>query len=262
VRAKKPLSVGGGGEKTPSIRTVKLVIGFDGTRYEGWQSQKKGKTLQELFEKILEKILSEKTSLISSSRTDSGVHALGLVAHLKTKNRLPDQKLKDALNFYLPRDVVVFSAKTVKDGFHARYSAKSKLYRYDILTGSTRPLFEASRVLWHPRPLNVKDMRLAARHFIGKHDFCAFRNGDDEQKSTVRTVKRLTIHQSGGLVRIAIEADGFLRNMVRVIVGTLMDVGLRRLEPSSIPGILDSKNRKKAGPTAKAHGLTLMKVTY
>lgn len=248
--------------KETRLRTVKLVIGFDGTRFEGWQSQKKEKTLQELFEKILGRILKEKTNLISSSRTDSGVHALGLVAHFKTKSSLPDAKLKDAINFYLPRDAVVFSAHTVDKDFHARYSAASKLYRYDIWNDPTRPLFEAPRVLWHPHQLDVPLMRRAARYFKGSHDFRAFRDGNDQKKSYVRTVKRIRVTTQKPLIRIEIEATGFLRHMARIIVGTLLEAGRKRLSPSAIPAIIRSKNRQKAGPTAKPRGLTLIQVNY
>ena len=244
------------------MRTVKLTIAFDGTRYEGWQSQKKENTLQEIFEKVLARILGEKTAVISSSRTDSGVHALGLVAHFRTKSALPDPKIKDALNFYLPRDILVRSAQTARPGFHARYHAKSKVYRYSIWMSRTRPLFEAAHVLWLPHRLDLRRMRKAAAHFIGRRDFSAFRDSGDEKVSYVRTVKRLAIRRKKELVQIDIEADGFLRHMVRIVVGTLMEAGKGKLKPEAIPSILKSKDRKKAGPTAKAMGLMLLRVKY
>lgn len=263
-------------------RTVRLLIGFDGSRYEGWQDQKKGKTVQEIFEKFLLKILKEPVHLVSSSRTDSGVHALGLVAHLKTLNPLSNQKIKDALNFYLPRDIVVNSARTVDPDFHARYWAKSKIYRYLIWNKPTRPLFEAPYVLWHPHRLDVTAMRRAARALIGKHDFRAFMDGKDEKKTLemtgrsmaptdvsrpkgrglVRSVKSLSMRKNKGVIQIRIEADGFLRHMVRVIVGTLIEVGRGKMHPEGILKILKSKDRKNAGPTAKSCGLTLVKVRY
>ena len=245
------------------MRTVKLVIGFEGTRYEGWQSQRKGNTIQEAFEKVLLRILKEKTHLISSSRTDSGVHARGLVAHFKTNNALPDIKLKHALNFYLPKDILVYSAKTVCDGFHARFHAKAKIYRYDIWNSFTRPLFDAPYVLWYPHPLNVSLMKKGAACLKGKHDFSAFKDsGDDQTKSHVRTIKRLSINKSKNLIRIEIEGDGFLRHMIRVIVGTLIQVAHKKIPPKRILDILKSGDRKKAGPTSKALGLTLVKVKY
>jgi len=243
-------------------RTVKLVIGFEGTRYEGWQSQKKDRTIQEIFEKILAKILKEKTHLASSSRTDSGVHALGLVAHFKTKNPLADPKIKHALNFYLPRDILVHSAKTVPDSFHARFGAKSKRYRYDIWNNPTRPLFEAPFVLWYPHRLRIALMRKAASYVKGRHDFSAFKDRGDEKENSVRMIKRIVIKKNKELIRVEIEADGFLRHMIRVIIGTLIDVGRGKISPQRVKSILHSKDRSKAGPTAKALGLTLIRVKY
>lgn len=244
------------------MRTVKLVIGFQGTRYEGWQSQKKGKTIQEVFEKALARILKEPTHLAGSSRTDSGVHARGFVAHFKTKSALPDSKIKDALNFYLPKDILVFSAKTVGDSFHARFSAKSKLYRYDIWVSRTRPLFEAPFVLWYPHPLDVNLMRRAARPIKGRHDFSAFKDSGDIKESHVREIKRFSVKREGRLIRIELEGNGFLRHMARIIVGTLIEAGRKKLTPEAVASILSSKDRSKAGPTAKALGLTLVRVKY
>ena len=246
-----------------SLRTVKLTIGFDGTRYEGWQSQKNNRTIQELFEKHLSKICSgEKIGVVGSSRTDSGVHARGFVAHFHTQAKLSDQKIKDALNFYLPRDIVVFQAKTVRANFHARYSAKSKVYQYDIWNDPTRPLFEAPFALWYAGQLQIDLMKKAARYFVGKHDFRAFRDSGDEKKNTIRTIKKISIQKKGSLIRILIEGDGFLTHMVRIIIGTLMEVGKGRMEPDKIPNVIRSKNRSQAGPTVKSLGLTLLKVTY
>jgi len=244
------------------LRIIRLIIGFQGTRYEGWQSQKKGNTVQEIFEKHLDKILKEKVDLISSSRTDSGVHALGLVAHFQTRSKLPDPKIKQALNFYLPRDMVVHSAKTMSHGFHARYHAKSKIYRYEIWNRPTRPLFEAPFVLWVPRALNVPLMKKAAALIKGRRDFSAFHDKGDDKKSFVRTVKRLSVNKTKGVICIEIEADGFLRHMVRVIVGTLIEVGRKKIPSQKIKAAFQSKLRSNAGPTAKAHGLTLVKVKY
>ncbi len=244
------------------MRTIKLVIGFVGTRYEGWQSQRKGKTIQEVFEKILEKILTQKTHLAGASRTDSGVHALGFAAHFKARSFLPDKKIKDALNFYLPRDIVVYSAKTVPGEFHARFNAKSKIYRYDIWNSPTRPLLEDPYVLWYPRLLDIFLMKKAAVHFIGKRDFAAFEARTEERRSTVRHLKRLSVKKKKSLIRIEAEGDGFLRHMIRIVVGTLIEVGRKKMAPQDIPNILKSKNRRRAGPTAKAHGLTLVKVKY
>ncbi|MBI3252904.1 MAG: tRNA pseudouridine(38-40) synthase TruA [Candidatus Omnitrophica bacterium] len=244
------------------MRTIKLVIGYNGERYEGWQSQRNSKTLQELFEKTLSRILKEKTDLISASRTDSGVHALGQTAHFKTKNPLPVARIKSALNFYLPKDVVVFSAKEMPANFHARYQARSKVYHYDIWNSPTRPLFEAPFTLWHPGKLDAASMNRATRHLKGKHDFNAFKAIDGETKSSVREIKRISVKKIKTLIRIEIKGDGFLKHMVRIIAGTLIEVGRKKLKPQAIQQILSSKDRTKAGPTAKPQGLTLLKITY
>jgi tRNA pseudouridine38-40 synthase len=239
------------------------VLGFDGTRYEGWQSQrKKGNTLQEIFEKHLHKILKEPVVLIGSSRTDSGVHALGFVAHFKTSSKLPDAKIKAALNFYLPRDIVVFSAKTTKDDFHARFHARLKIYLYQIWNSPTRPLFEAPRALWYPQKLDLALIKKGAKVLLGKHDFRAFADKGDEKKSFVRHLKSIRFFKKGPLIQIQIQGNGFLRHMIRILVGTLIEVGRKKISPERVSQILHSKNRVLAGPTAKAYGLTLLKVSY
>ena len=245
------------------MRTVKLVIAFQGTRYDGWQSQRTGKTLQEVFEKHLARILTEKTNLTSSSRTDSGVHARGLVAHFKTKSVLPDAKLQAALNYYLPEDVLVLSAKTVADTFHARYHAKSKTYEYLIWNSRTRPVYDlAPFCLWYPGPLNLSKMRRAARLLVGKHDFSAFRDSGDDEKDAVRTLYSILIRKTGPKVSIRVRGNGFLRHMVRILVGTLLQASRGKLTIEDIKRAKNAKNRKKTGPTSKALGLTLLKVQY
>ena len=245
------------------MRTVRLVIAFQGTRFDGWQSQRTGKTLQEIFEKQLVRILGEKTNLHSSSRTDSGVHAKGLVAHFKTKNALPDAKIQAALNFYLPQDVLVVSAKTMSADFHARYHAKSKTYEYLIWNSPIRPAYDmAPYCLWHPSPLNLVKMRQATKVLVGKHDFSAFRDSGDDERDPVRTIYSILIRKTGARLSIQVRGDGFLRHMVRILAGTLIQVGRAKLPIQDIKSARDAKNRKKTGPTAKAHGLTLLKVQY
>ena len=246
----------------PGLRIVRLDLGFQGTRYEGWQSQRNNRTVQELFEKHLAKILSEKVDIHGSSRTDSGVHARGYVAHFLTRSKLPDNKIKDALNHYLTADVVVFGAKTVKPSFHARFSAKSKIYQYDIWNSPTRPLWEAPFTLWYSGPLDVMEMKKAASHFLGKHDFRALKDAGDAKENTVRTIKKISVMKKGDLIRLTVQGDGFLTHMVRIIAGTLIEVGRGRMHADQIPKIIASKTRSKAGPTAKALGLTLVKVIY
>ncbi len=248
------------------MRTVRLLIAFQGTHYQGWQSQRNGKTLQEVFEALLQKIFKEKVNLHGSSRTDSGVHARGFVAHFKIKSPLSDRQVRDALNFYLPEDVVVLSAKTMPDSFHARFGAKSKTYRYEIWNDRRRPVFDkAPYVLWVPPRLDVRTMRKAAKHLVGRHDFSAFRSSDDsdkEGKSAVRNIKSLVIAKNGPSITITVTGDGFLKHMVRIMAGTLILVGRGKLSIEHTISLLASKNRKKSGPPAKPQGLTLLKVTY
>ena len=245
------------------MRTVKLVIAFQGTHFDGWQSQRTGKTLQELFEKNLERILNQKVDLISSSRTDAGVHARGMAAHFKTKSRLPDAKIKDALNYYLPPTTVVLSAKTAPDKFHARYDAQSKTYEYLIWNSRTRPAYDlAPYCLWVPARLDTVKMAKAARYWVGRHDFSAFRDASEEERNPVRTLYSIRIRKNGPKISIQVRGNGFLRHMVRILVGTLIEVGRGKLSIKHIESIEKTKDRKKSGPTAKAHGLTLLQVRY
>jgi tRNA pseudouridine38-40 synthase len=245
------------------MRHIKLQIAFEGTHYAGWQSQRNSKTIQEIFESRLTKIFKEKINIHGSSRTDAGVHAKGFVAHFKTESRLSDRKIKDAINYYLPRDIVVLSAKTMPDTFHARFSAKSKTYQYEIWNQRTRPAYDkAAHVLWIPKKLSIRAMKEAARFFVGKQDFNAFRDSAPEPKKTIRTIKQLAISRQGPSIRIKVTADGFLKHMVRIIAGTLIEVGRKKIPPSAILSILKSKTRCLAGPTAKPQGLTLLKVRY
>lgn len=243
-------------------RNVQLIIAFIGTRYEGWQSQRNKRTIQEVFERILEKICGEKTTLHGSSRTDSGVHAKAFSAHFHTKSKIPDSKLVQALNYYLPRDIVVLKAKTVSANFHARFHARSKIYQYAIWNHSVRPVFEEPYFLWHAQRLNVAKMKKAAAYLKGKHDFKAFQDRGDERSTTVRTIKNIQIKKVKERLILTVEGDGFLRHMIRVIAGTLIEVGRGRFKPELVCEVLRSKNRLKAGPTAKACGLTLVKVNY
>ena len=245
------------------MRTVRLLIAFQGTHYDGWQSQRNNKTLQELFEKHLSRILKEKTVLHGSSRTDSGVHAKGFCAHFKTRNSLSEDKIKDALNYYLPRDIVVLSAKKAPDSFHARFDAKHKTYQYEIWNHRTRPAYDkAPFVLWVTQKLDVSKMQKAAKYLVGRHDFNAFRDSGDEERKTVKRIKSISVRKDGPSILIRVTADGFLKHMVRVIAGTLIEVGRHKITQQGILNILLSKDRRQAGPTAKSLGLTLIRVQY
>jgi tRNA pseudouridine38-40 synthase len=248
------------------MRNIKLTIEYDGTNYCGWQSQshnKCKKSIQETLERALRKILQEKIHLIASGRTDAGVHALAQVANFKTNSNISTAKLQKALNGILPDDIRVCKIEEASPDFHSRFAAKSKLYRYTILNRNYGSAILRDRVYFYPYPLDVRLMYQQARCLVGRHDFKAFCAAGSGAKSTIRQIKNISISKKRyTLITIDIEADGFLYNMVRNIVGTLIEIGKDRFPKGSLKKILLSKNRKLAGPTAPAKGLCLIKVKY
>lgn len=244
----------------------KLTIAYDGTAYEGWQAQKVGTGVQELVEAALAKLFPSRPRLHSSSRTDTGVHALGMVAHFEvpaTEARVPARKLVLAVNAHLPEDIRVLAAQRARPDFHARFDATGKQYRYLVWNHPAMNPLLRNRA-WHvKRKLDVSAMRQAARHFLGKHDFRSFRvNPDYDTDSTVRTLTRCDIRRQGPLLTFLIEGDGFLYRMCRGIVGTLAQVGEGRIAPDEIPRILLKRDRRVAGVSAPPHGLVLWRVFY
>jgi tRNA pseudouridine38-40 synthase len=244
----------------------KLTIAYDGTGYEGWQVQKIGTGVQEKLEGALAKLFPSQPRVHSSSRTDAGVHALGMVAHFEVpaaECRMTARKLALAINAWLPEDIRVLSATRAKADFHARFNATGKQYRYFVWNHpAMNPLMRHSA--WHvPRRLDLPSMRAAARLFLGTHDFQSFAaNPGYAKESTVRTLSRCDLRQSGRLLTIVIEGDGFLYKMCRGIVGTLVQVGLRRFPAAAVKQMVAMKDRRVAGMTAPAHGLVLWKVFY
>ena len=245
------------------MRTIKLVVEYDGTHYLGWQVQPKGSTIQEVLQEKLFSLTGERVHLMGSGRTDAGVHALGQVAHFKTKSLLDPQTIQRALNGLLPSDIVIQSVVEVDEGFHARRSSKSKVYEYRILNRNLRSAFHKGYA-WHiPQKLNLKEMKKATRQLIGEHDFASFQSVGSPQKTTFRKVNRAEWRRGrDGFLRFEIEANGFLKQMVRAIVGTLVEVGKGKIRSKAFRRVLDSKDRSKAGPTAPAHGLFLKEVKY
>lgn len=244
----------------------KLTIAYDGTGYEGWQVQKIGTGVQEKVEAALAKLFPSQPRLHSSSRTDTGVHALGMVAHFeipKHEFRITDRKLALAINAHLPEDIRVQAAARAPAKFHARFDASSKQYRYFVWNHpAMNPLLRTTA--WHvPRKLNVPVMRTAAALFVGRHDFQSFAaNPGYARESTVRTLARCVVKQSGPLLTFTIEGDGFLYKMCRGIVGTLVQVGLGKFPADEVSAMLAKRDRCVAGMTAPAHGLVLWKVYY
>jgi tRNA pseudouridine38-40 synthase len=247
---------------SPKMRTIKLTIEYDGTAYAGWQVQPNGTSIQELMQGAIAAITGEaEVAVIGSGRTDAGVHAAGQVAHFKTETAIPAANLVHALNTQLPDDIAVIDAEDAPDDFHARYSAHSKTYRYTILNRPVRsPL--ARRRSYHIRsPLDLSAMRAAASLILGEHDFAAFQSKPNG-KPSVRTVSRLELIEEAPFIHIEISANGFLYNMVRAIVGTLVEVGLGRRDAESVAALIASRDRSAAGPTAPPQGLCLMRVEY
>ena len=251
---------------SPAPLRFKLVIAYDGTNYEGWQVQKTGTGVQQLVEEALARIFPSAPRLHSSSRTDTGVHALGMVAHLDLQPdefRMPVRKLLLALNHYLPPDIRVQRAARCASGFHARFDATGKEYRYLVWNhAAMNPLLRTQA--WHvTRPLDLRAIRAAAPLFVGEHDFKSFAAATGyERETTVRRLTRCVVRKHGALLTFIIEGNGFLYKMCRGIVGTLVQVGLGKINAADIREILAQRDRRVAGMTAPAHGLVLWRVFY
>ena len=247
------------------MRNIRLVIEYDGTRFSGWQTQRPKKRLrsvQEEIEKAAKKLFGRKIILIGSGRTDSGVHAEAQVANFKIDSALALRNVKRGLNSYLPKDIAVLSAEDARPSFHARFDARGKLYLYTIINRKTRsPLLRRYAALIS-YDMDIGAMKKAAKYFIGKKDFRSFQASDKKVKDSVRNVKRLDVVSRHPLIEIYVEANGFLYNMVRNIVGTLIDVGRGRIRPEHVKAILSRRHRPAAGQTAPAKGLCLSKVIY
>jgi len=244
-------------------KNFKLIIEYDGTRYHGWQRQKDDCSIQGEIEKALQKMTANRVTVIGSGRTDAGVHAEGQVASFECDTRLEPEALLNGLNSLLAEDIIIKVCEHLSSSFHARYDAKSKIYHYKILNRPT-PAAIGRQYSWFIRKsLNQDAMRAAISLMIGRHDFKSFEGtGSPRQHTTRQIYSAELIEQKRGLLVFHIEADGFLRYMVRNIIGTLVDVGMQKLTPHDFKRILDSQDRSQASATAPAHGLTLVKVIY
>ena len=253
-------------ERQRAVAKFKLIIAYDGSQYQGWQVQKIGTGVQEKIEEALAKLFPSRPRLHSSSRTDTGVHALGMVAHFEVASlecSMSPRKLALALNAWLPEDIRVLSAARSAKNFHARFDTTGKQYRYFVWNhAAMNPLIRRSA--WHvPRPLDLTAIRSALPLFLGKHDFQSFAaNPGYSKESTVRSLSRSELRRSGPLLTFIIEGDGFLYKMCRGIVGTLVQIGLGKFRAADVKGMLARKDRRVAGMTAPAHGLVLWKVFY
>jgi len=247
-------------EREPT-RNVKLTIEYDGTNYHGWQRQANATTIQQVMEEGIERLVGHPVTLYGSGRTDAGVHALGQVANFRTTSAIPAGQLHHAINAHLPADIAVVRAEDVAAEFHARYWARSKTYRYSIVCRPVRPVIGARYVHWLRRDPDFERMHEAAARFLGEHDFGAFAT-ECPDEGTVRVVTRSELVRAGERIDYYVAANGFLYNMVRAMVGTLLEVGFGKLEPDDVARILESRDRTLAGPTAPARGLCLLSVDY
>lgn len=246
-------------------KTIAMRIMYDGTNYHGWQRQKNGITIQETVEETLSRLTGSPVKVTGCSRTDAGVHALDFVFHFRSDTGIPVEKLPYALNYHLGPDISALEAWEEKESFNARFSAKGKRYIYRIWNAKTRNPF-LSKYSWHiPYYLNVSAMEQAASFFEGTHDFAGFMASGGDQKTTVRTVRLCRVErdpESEKSLVVTVEADAFLYNMVRIITGTLAEVGFGRIRGEDLPGIIASGDRRAGGMTAPPQGLFLQKVFY
>lgn len=244
------------------MNNIKLTIEYDGTNYYGWQRQKDKISIQEAIESAIASITKENIEVIGSSRTDAGVHAKGFVANFKTSSSVPPNRFREALNTKLPDDIVIIKSEAVNDEFHARYNAKGKTYEYNLLN-SEAPSALFRNYSYQPKyNLDVNAMKEAAKYFIGTHDFIAFRTQGSSVKGTIRTIFDLKVEEEDKIIKISVTGDGFLYNMVRIIVGTLIRVGRNKIPASSIIDIINKKDRALAGDCVPPNGLVLKEVYY
>lgn len=244
------------------MRNYKMVIAYDGSRYKGWQRQNlTNLTIQSIMEQTIEQIVGYPVEIDGSGRTDAGVHAHGQVASMKVSGLLGETFLED-LNCLLPEDISLMKLELVKGSFHARYSAQAKKYKYCIDTRKKPSVFTRRYTYHFPKELDIKKMERAAGYLIGTHDFSAFTDNKEEEKSKVRTIYEIKIKQEGTNIELEFYGNGFMYHMVRILTGTLLEVGCGEKDPDEIPKILERKEREAAGFVVPARGLFLERVYY
>lgn len=244
------------------MKRIKLIVAYDGTRYCGWQVQPNGETIEGVLNRALSDLLKEDIKVTGASRTDSGVHSLGNVAVFDTESRIPPEKISFALNQRLPEDIVVQDSCQVADDFHPRHCDSRKTYEYRILNRKFPMPTRRLDTYFFYRNLDLELMRQGASFIEGTHDFKSFCSANSPVEDTVRTVYSVKVEREESIISIRVQGSGFLYNMVRIIAGTLIQVGLGEIKPEEIPGILEAKDRSAAGPTAPAHGLTMIGIEY
>lgn len=244
------------------MKNIKLIIEYDGTNYCGWQKQNNGVSIEETIQNALIKVLKEDIKIIGAGRTDAGVHARGQVANFFTETGIPDDRIALAVNSVLPSDIVILKSEGVSMDFHSRYKAIGKRYSYSIINRRMPSAIMKNFYAHVPYDLNFEDMKSCIDCFLGTHDFSAFKSTGGSAKTSIRTIKYVNLVKDKDIIRFYIEGNGFLYNMVRIIAGTLIDVGRGKINPKAVSNIIESKDRKLAGITAPAKGLCLEKVYY
>ncbi len=252
----------GNGKHGAENMRVKLVVAYDGTNYCGWQVQPNGVTVSQKLNEALTSLLGEKIQVTGASRTDAGVHSLGNVCVFETDTRMPAEKISYALNQRLPEDIVVQDSCEVPESFHPRFSQSRKTYEYRILNRRFRMPTRRLDTYFYHYPLDVEKMRQAAHFLEGEHDFKSFSSVHTQSKTSVRTIYECCVEKTDDVITIRVTGNGFLYNMVRIIAGTLIKVGAGEFTPEQMPEILAAADRSAAGPTAPAHGLTMMGIRY
>ena len=245
------------------MRNIRLLIQYEGTRYQGWQRQESSEnTIQGRLEKLLSQMCSEKIELQGSGRTDAGVHAMGQVANFHTNSSLSTEEMMEYINSYLPQDIAVIQVTEAGERFHSRLNAAGKCYQYRVWNSAVPNVFLRRYALEYPQPLDIEAMQKAASGLLGEHDFKSFTSTKKGKKSTVRRIDRIDIAQEGNLLTFTFTGNGFLYHMVRILMGTLLEVGEGKRSPDSMPELIAAKNREAAGPLVPAKGLILKEVYY
>lgn len=239
-----------------------ITLKYDGSHYHGWQRQENADTVQQQLEKAVSKLFGENIPVTGCSRTDTGVHALNFKCNFHSEKMFAHSNVISGLNHFLPEDIVVTDSETVDDDFNARFNCKSKEYIYKIYNSGIRDPFYVNRALFYKYPIDAEKLDKEAKDYIGTHDFSAFRAAGATTKTTVRTVFNAGVERHGDVVIFRVEADGFLYNMVRIMVGTLLNIAEGKIDYGAIPNIIKSQNRLEAGKTQAPEGLYLNKVNY
>lgn len=244
-------------------KNYKLKISYDGSRYFGWEHQPDRETIQGKIETVLARMVDkDMVDVIGAGRTDAGVHARAMIANVQLDTQMSPEEIRDYANRYLPDDIAILEVREAADRFHARYKAVGKTYQYTCFDGSVKPVFDRKYYTPMDQELDVEAMQEAAHFLEGKHDYKSFCGNSRMKKSTVRIVDTITVRRRKGYVYLTFHGTGFLQNMVRIMSGTLIEVGLGRKRPEEVGEILEACDRKVAGPTAPAKGLCLLKVDY